>query len=223
VDDGSADRMVHAGAVYVHQGRTYVVEALDLGEAVARVAIARDGALRLRAASGRALPPDLDAALGREPWRASNAEPFALDGGGMALAFDGPEGALRVEIAAHPLALRVLERGGRQIARLGELGFGVDVLEYDPCGEVSCVQDGFVSVHGFEDEEGLERLMRELPCEAIYSDLYADGRITRLGKVPFSLQAFEPGIQGAQRTAEKLIGACEMPFYRKYGRHGRKG
>ena len=27
--------MVHAGAVYVHQGRTYVVEALDLGEAVA--------------------------------------------------------------------------------------------------------------------------------------------------------------------------------------------
>ncbi len=104
-----------------------------------------------------------------------------------------------------------------------ELGFGVDVLEYDPCGEVSCVQDGFVSVHGFEDEEGLERLMRELPCEAIYSDLYADGRITRLGKVPFSLQAFEPGIHGAQRTAEKLIGACEMPFYRKYGRHGRKG
>ena len=35
VDDGSADRMVHAGAVYVHQGQTYVVEALDLGEAVA--------------------------------------------------------------------------------------------------------------------------------------------------------------------------------------------
>jgi alpha-glucosidase len=99
---------------------------LDLGEAVARVAVARDGSLRLRAASGRELPPELDAALGREPWRPSNAEPFALDGGGAALAFDGPEGALRVEIAAHPLALRVFERGGRQIARLGELGFGVD-------------------------------------------------------------------------------------------------
>ena len=35
VDPGSADRTVHAGAVYVHQGQTYLVESLDLADAVA--------------------------------------------------------------------------------------------------------------------------------------------------------------------------------------------
>jgi DEAD/DEAH box helicase domain-containing protein len=35
VDPGSADRTVHAGAVYVHQGVTHVVDSLDLVDAVA--------------------------------------------------------------------------------------------------------------------------------------------------------------------------------------------
>jgi alpha-glucosidase len=99
---------------------------LDLGEAVARVALSRDGSLRLRAASGRSLPPDHDAAIGREPWRPAPAEPFALGRTGVALALDGPEGALRAEIDLHPFAIRVFERGGRQIARLTQLGFGPD-------------------------------------------------------------------------------------------------
>ncbi|MDT0166900.1 DEAD/DEAH box helicase [Actinotalea sp. AC32] len=37
VDQGSADATVHAGAVYVHQGETFVVEELDLGASVAMV------------------------------------------------------------------------------------------------------------------------------------------------------------------------------------------
>jgi DEAD/DEAH box helicase domain-containing protein len=37
VDAGAADRTVHPGAVYVHQGLTYVVDALDLGDGVALV------------------------------------------------------------------------------------------------------------------------------------------------------------------------------------------
>jgi alpha-glucosidase len=97
---------------------------LDLGEAVARISVSRDGLLRLRAASGRALPPDLDGALGRIPWRPSNAEPFALEPSGLALAFDGPEGALRVEVDAAPFAVRAFDRGGRLVARLVGLGFG---------------------------------------------------------------------------------------------------
>jgi alpha-glucosidase len=99
---------------------------LDLGEAQARLSLARDASLRLRAASGRDLPPDLDAALGREPWRASNAEAFTLDAGRAALAFDGSEGALRVEVEPDPFAVRVFERGGRQIARFTDLGFGAE-------------------------------------------------------------------------------------------------
>lgn len=134
---------------------------LDLGEAVARVAIARDGSLRLRAASGRELPPDMDGALGREPWRPSNAEPFALDDGGVALAFDGPQGALRVEIGAHPLALRVFERGGRQIARLAELGFGTEGAARTV---LACADDdrflGFGSTTGPLDKRGRVLRMR---------------------------------------------------------------
>jgi alpha-glucosidase len=96
---------------------------LDLGEALARIEIARDGAVRVRASTGRVLPPDPSDALGRDPWRASNAEPFPLEGGGIALAFDGADGAARVEIAERPFAVRVYERGGREIAQLGDFGF----------------------------------------------------------------------------------------------------
>jgi alpha-glucosidase len=96
---------------------------LELGEALARVEIARDGAVRVRAATGRALPADPSDALGRDPWRASNAEPFSLEGGGIALAFDGADGAARVEISERPFAVRVYERGGREIAQLGDFGF----------------------------------------------------------------------------------------------------
>ncbi|MCX5738292.1 MAG: hypothetical protein NTZ61_07320, partial [Proteobacteria bacterium] len=108
---------------------------LDLGEAVARIEIARDGAVRVRAATGRALPPDPSDALGREPWRASNAEPFALDAGreapglpdqtsgGIALAFDGADGAARVEIDERPFEVRVFDRSGREIAHLLDFAF----------------------------------------------------------------------------------------------------
>jgi len=120
---------------------------LDLGEAVARIEIARDGAVRVRAATGRALPPDPSDALGREPWRASNAEPFALDAGreapgppghqarreapgplgqtsgGVALAFDGADGAARVEIDERPFEVRIFDRSGREIAHLLDFAF----------------------------------------------------------------------------------------------------
>ena len=35
VDPGSADRTVHRGAVYLHQGTTYLVDSLDLSDSVA--------------------------------------------------------------------------------------------------------------------------------------------------------------------------------------------
>jgi alpha-glucosidase len=96
---------------------------LDRGEATARVEVARDGSVRVRACTGRALPPDPSDALGREAWRASNAEPFALEAGGVALAFDGADGAARVEIGERPFSVRIYERGGREIAHLHDVAF----------------------------------------------------------------------------------------------------
>jgi len=179
---------------------------LDLGEAVVRVAVARDGSLRLRAASGRELPPDLDAALGREPWRASNAEPFPLEDGGAALAFDGPEGALRVEIAAHPLALRVFERGGRQIARLGELGFGVDGAARVV---LACAEDerflGFGAKTGPLDKRGrvVRMRSRDVPVREGVDPLYAS--------IPFFVR-LSPCAGAARADGVLLEGAAPARF-----------
>jgi nitrogenase molybdenum-iron protein alpha/beta subunit len=99
-----------------------------------------------------------------------------------------------------------------------EMGFGIDLMVHGD-GKVE-VEAGGVKVHGFESREAMEALMRDLPCGAIYSDLYCDARITAAGKMPFSLQMFEPGLQGAVRTARRLAHACRADFYRKYRRHG---
>ncbi len=101
------------GAVRVELGRGAVCE----------IAIARDGAVRLRAAAGGALPPDPSDGVGREPWRASTAEPYAGDDGRVQLRFEGPEGQAAVEMGGDPLTIRVRERDGTPVAALSGLGF----------------------------------------------------------------------------------------------------
>jgi hypothetical protein len=108
---------------------------------------------------------------------------------------------------------------------LVELGFGLAFMVYDSGGSPSPV---LASAHAraavverFADQAALEALLRSDLCAAVYSDLYADERITAGGKAPFSLQFIEPGLEGALRSGERLLGACHLPFYRKYGRHGR--
>jgi nitrogenase molybdenum-iron protein alpha/beta subunit len=104
-----------------------------------------------------------------------------------------------------------------------EAGFGVDLMVHQRAGdaagiEINSAHASSVTVHGFADERSLRVLMDALPCAAIYSDLYCDERVTRAGKTPFSLQFFEPGFEGAIRTAGRLLGACGAGFYRKFAR-----
>ncbi|MBI5526842.1 MAG: hypothetical protein HY897_10960 [Deltaproteobacteria bacterium] len=109
-----------------------------------------------------------------------------------------------------------------------ELGFGIDFLVYAPSGAAPAVPPlrpahaAAAAVHHFSDPESLEKSMRSAPCTAVYSDLYGDERITSAGKTPFSLQFFEPGLEGAVRTAERLVGACANTFFGRYGRHARR-
>jgi len=169
---------------------------LDLGGALARLEIARDGSLRLRAAAGRALPPDRSDALGREPWRASNAEPFALEDAkgrlgqpnGFAIAFDGPEGALRVEVDAQPFAVRVFERGGHQIARFVALAFdaaGAARIELVAAPEQRFF--GFGEKTGPLDKRGrvLRMRCRDVPVREGVDPLYAS--------IPFFLRLSRSG------------------------------
>lgn len=102
------------------------------------------------------------------------------------------------------------------LGMVSEMGFGVDLMVH---GDGEVPEGPGIEVHRFGDQATLERLLRELPCGAIYSDLYADPRIAAAGKMPFSLQAFEPGLGGALRTADRLAHACRADFYRKYRRH----
>jgi alpha-glucosidase len=96
------------------------------GGAACEVAIARDGAVRLRANAGGSLAPDPSDAVGREPWRPSSAEPYAVDGGSVVMRFEGPEGQATLEIGGDPLAFRVRERDGTPVATLSGLGFAPD-------------------------------------------------------------------------------------------------
>lgn len=97
---------------------------IDLGRGgCCEVAIARDGAVRLRAGRTRPLPDDPSDAVGREPWRASSAEAYADDDGRVVLRFEGPEGRARVEIGGDPIEIRVQERDGTPLATLSGLAF----------------------------------------------------------------------------------------------------
>lgn len=104
-----------------------------------------------------------------------------------------------------------------------EFGFGIDLLVFDDGSGAGLsprpAHAGATVVHRFGDPASLAARLRDAPCDAVYSDLYGDERITAAGKTPFSLQSFEPGPSGALRTAERLLAACRLPFYRKYPRH----
>jgi hypothetical protein len=110
---------------------------------------------------------------------------------------------------------------------LVELGFKLAFLVYAPPGcpsprlALKPPHEHVAVVEYFSDQASLAHLLRSDLCASVYSDLYADERITAAGKAPFSLQFFEAGLRGCLRSAERLVGACRIPFYAKYGRHGR--
>ncbi len=99
---------------------------LDLGGAAGELCVAEDGAVRLRAAAGASLPADPAPVVGRLAWRPAAAAPTAGPDGGLRLDHDGPHGAVRVELEAEPLRLRVLDRRGEPLAELVELSLAAD-------------------------------------------------------------------------------------------------
>lgn len=75
------------------------------------------------------------------------------------------------------------------------------------------------TIRRFHSPAELAALLRERPADAVYSDIFFDARLSRAGKSQFSLPFFEPGIAGAARTLERLLGACRMPLYKDYARY----
>jgi len=133
-----------------------------------------------------------------------------------------------VASAATLPGLRELRFGqGAPVLRLvEEMGFGVDILYYDPNGEAPAALAPSARIKAFRTPEELRRALREGEFQAVYSDVFFDSRVTRAGKSRFSSRFFEMGLDGALRGFERLLSACRSPFYARYGAHlpgGRDG
>ncbi|MBI3566119.1 MAG: hypothetical protein HY079_13050 [Elusimicrobia bacterium] len=145
--------------------------------------------------------------------------------------------ALRKDAAGHRLAFvvseatlpRLLElrygHGAPLATMAAEIGFGLDLVYYDRHGEPPRLPEalGSARVSVFRTPRELERVLREGDFAAVYSDVFFDPRVTRAGKARFSSKDFEMGLEGARRTAERLLAVCRLPFYRRYAAHLRAG
>lgn len=115
------------------------------------------------------------------------------------------------------------------LGMLEELGFGLEVYIQVSDRESARrsarqVQAAFGRpddhrIQAFDDFALMCQRLENSQAAAFFSNHFFDWRITSAGKTPFSLQHFEMGLGGARRTAERLLGICETPFYRRFGRY----
>jgi len=144
---------------------------LDFEGAVAAIAVAEDGAVRLRAAIGASLPPDPGPSVGRAPWRPADVRPEPREGGGLRLDWDGPLGSAHVEVDSDPFAVRVLDRRGGLVAEIRDLSLAPD-------GSARCALDaqagerffGFGERTGGLDKRGERILLRNRDPEGSFGD-----------------------------------------------------
>jgi len=114
-------------------------------------------------------------------------------------------------------------------AMLEEIGFGLEVLLHAPDDasarraaeqiRAALARPERHRLETFDSPAAMARRLEESRAEAFLSSHFFDWRITAAGKNLFSLQHFEPGLRGAVRTAERLLGICRTPFYRRLRRY----
>ncbi len=162
---------------------------LDFGNAVGEVAVAEDGAVRLRAVAGVSLPDDPGPAVGRLPWRPAAARPQKREDDGLRIDHQGPLGAACVDVVPDPFRVRVVDRRGELLAELGALAFAADgearvafAASPDQCFF------GFGERHGGLDKRGQQLLLRN-------RDPQGSRRDPMYVSIPFFL-AFESGRRG---------------------------
>lgn len=112
---------------------------------------------------------------------------------------------------------------------LAGFGFGLTFFLYshNPEGDIPRVRERLqaragaatpVEVVAFCDKPGfVEALRRDETAQAIYSQFSFDTRILSAGKATFSLIDIEKGVEGALRTAQRLMEKC---LWRGPGRFG---
>jgi alpha-glucosidase len=141
---------------------------LELSHGFAELELVDDGVLRVRAyAKQEPLRPEF--ALERGAWRAHACRAQERDGG---LVWQSPACALRVEVDAAPLRVRLLDRRGAAVAELGELAFAESGAARVA---LACAPDerffGFGEKTGPLDKRGSRLVMRNRDPESFeYAD-----------------------------------------------------
>jgi hypothetical protein len=80
-----------------------------------------------------------------------------------------------------------------------------------------------LEVVGFEGRDELAALLRSGAADAVFSERFGDRRLAEAGLPGFSGQYFERGLAGATRSLRRLLEVCELPYFRRYGRHLERG
>ena len=112
------------------------------------------------------------------------------------------------------------------IGMLEELGFSLEVIikveDRESARKSSRqVQECFAqpdrhTIKAFDSMTLMNQRIAASGASAFFSSHFFDWRLTSAGKNIFSLQHFEMGLQGVVRTARRLLGMCQTPFYHRY-------
>jgi len=110
-----------------------------------------------------------------------------------------------------------------------EMGFTVEVLlQRSPDAvetaeekelRATWAEDPDCHVWTFAERQELAQRLQQDSFSAVYSEHFYDRRVTESGCAPFSGQYFERGLAGAERSLQRLLDVCRLPFYRRYGRY----
>jgi hypothetical protein len=118
------------------------------------------------------------------------------------------------------------------LAMLEEMGFGVEIMflarnkdhaaDYAKQALAMFEHPERHGVAAFHNQERMEMLLQRDHFQAVFSEHFADFRLTQAGKAQYSGQYFERGLQGIVRTQQRLLELCRMPFYRRYAKYLRR-
>ncbi len=130
-------------------------------------------------------------------------------------------------IGAESLMTRWLDTrqmfGVKLIDLLEELGFGVDLVMVPGKGRVArqrMTEEGRRRTIWVESAEELEVVLKTSDVAAYYTEAFFDRRLSRSGRNLFSVREFgRLGLDGALDALRLLVAACEVPFFRTYGRY----
>jgi hypothetical protein len=127
-------------------------------------------------------------------------------------------------VARRGLATFERRTGLPVVALLRELGARFEVLVRTRGRALPTVEELLPTLppdtrlSGFDTPAELARALRHSSAHAFFSTITVDRRLSRAGKAQFTVAAFELGLEGAQRSARRLLALASTPFYRVYGR-----